>query len=248
MTKSKKGGGDFAKGKIVPPSKKDGKVLDWYSKIPNNLKTNYHNPCFDNHKIKWPFRMVIDGYSGSFKTATCLDIIHRMSDTFALIILCVKNSNEPLYEFLRSKIPPESIQIFENGEVPEPSDYKDEDCQILVLFDDLINEPTSQKRIADWFIYGRKIAKGCSCVYITQSWFSVPKKIRNQANLIMIKKLNSMRDLTAILREFSLGLDRFVLTDIYNYATETLQDFLLIDIDAPQEERFRKGYFDIIKL
>jgi hypothetical protein len=51
-----------------------------------------------------------------------------------------------------------------------------------------------------------------------------------------------------ILRDFSLGLDKEYLLELYKYCTDDIASFLLIDIDVPPEERFRKGFFEIINV
>ena len=227
-----------------PPSQ----VRDWYNIIPASFKPKYWNPSIKNHGMNVPFRSIIIGASGGGKTQLILDIIHRFQDTFGLIVLCVKLASEPLYEFLRSKIPPESIEIYENGEIPPIEKYQDEDTQILMICDDLVNEKSCQKEIAEYYIRGRKIAKGISLIYATQMYYAVPKMIRVQYNYIFLKKLMSMRDLTMILKDFSLDLDKFDLLNIYNYATNDPKGFLMVDVDNSKENRFRSGFLDVIKI
>lgn len=220
-------------------------MTEWYKVIPKSMTPKYHNPCFDKHKMKWPFRACIIGGSGSGKTTLVLELIHRMNDTFGLIILCVKNQDEPLYNFLKSKLKPEALHIYENGEIPPLEKYKDEECQILMIFDDLVNEK-NQKPIIEWYIRGRKLAEGVSMIYLSQSYFLMPKTIRINCNYIMLKKLSSTKDLKAILRDFSLGLEPDELMTLYKYATDNQKDFLMVDMESPAEERFRKCFLDVI--
>ena len=220
-------------------------LTDWYKQLPKSLLPNYHNPCFEHHKMSVPFRCCIIGGSGSGKTTLICEMIKRMQDTFGLIVLCVKNADEPLYNFLRMKIKPEQFQVYENGEVPPLEKYKDEECQVLVIFDDLVAEK-NQKPMIEWFIRGRKIAQGTSMVYISQSYFAIPKTIRIQCNYIMLKKLSSTKDLKSILRDFSLGLEPDELLTLYKYATQEQRDFLMLDLQSPTCERFRKSFLEII--
>lgn len=234
-------------------SKKDkdmGLVKNWYSVIPQSFISTYSNPSFDNCKIKHPFRMAIVAQSGGGKTTVATDLIYRLQNTFGLIILCIKHADEPLYNYLRSKIKPENIEVYENGEIPPVNKYKDFDGQALIIFDDLVNEPRrTQDAIKEYFIRGRKGCKnnqGISMMYLSQSYYGIPKIIRIQCNVIILKKLNSTKDLNMIMRDFSLGLEKEYLIELYKYCTSDMGSFLLVDIDVPPEQRFRKGFFEII--
>jgi hypothetical protein len=237
---------------MVKKEKQTGLVKDWYNIIPNSFKCTYNNPSYNNCKIKHPFRMAIVAQSGGGKTTVMTDLIYRMQNTFGLIVLCIKHADEPLYNFLRSKIKPESIEVYENGEVPPVNKYKDFDGQILIIFDDLVNEGRrTQDAIKEYAIRGRKGAKnnqGISMAYLSQSYYGIPKMIRIQCNYIILKKLNSTKDLNMILRDFSLGLEKDYLIELYKYCTNDISSFLLVDVEVPPEERFRKGFFEIIQV
>ena len=222
-------------------------LQSWYDIVPDSLKTKYHNPCYNNHKISLPFRMLIVGSSGSGKTTLVCELIHRMQDTYGNIIICCANSREPLYEFLRSKIKPEQLQIYEGYENIPDMKSLDEDVQHLIIFDDLVLE-RRQDRIEEYFIRSRKIAKGVSCIYLTQSYFAVPKTIRLQCGYILLKKLSSMRDLGYILNDFNLGIDKKDLFDIYKRCTENQRDFLMVDMVCPPEQRFRLNFLQVIDI
>jgi energy-coupling factor transporter ATP-binding protein EcfA2 len=221
-------------------------MTNWYGIIPDSLKTKYQNPCFDDHLIKVPFRMMIVGNSGSGKTTLVLELIHRMQDTFGNIILCCQNADEPLYRFLASKLKPEELQIYEGYEnIPDMKDL-DKEVQHLIIFDDLVLE-RKQDKIEEYFIRARKIAKGVSCIYLTQSYFKTPKTIRLQCNYILLKKISSTRDLNMMMSDFSLGIDREVLHELYKGCTEHRENFLMVDIDSEMQNRFRLNFKLIIQ-
>jgi ABC-type oligopeptide transport system ATPase subunit len=110
----------------------------WYNILPEGMKPRYHNPNYKHHLINIPFRMLVVGSSGAGKSTLVLEMIHRMNDTFGNIILCCMNSSEPLYKFLRSKIKPEQLQIYEGYDKIVPLDSLDKDLQHLIIFDDLV--------------------------------------------------------------------------------------------------------------
>jgi hypothetical protein len=235
---------------MVKKEKQTSSVKDWYSIIPDSFKCTYNNPSYDKCKIKHPFRMAIVAQSGGGKTTVITDLIYRMQNTFGLIVLCIKHADEPLYNYLRSKIKPESIEVYENGEVPPVNRYKDFDGQVLIIFDDLVNEGRrTQDAIKEYFIRGRKGCKnnqGISMAYLSQSYYGIQKMIRIQCNYIILKKLNSTKDLNMIMKDFSLGLEKDYLIELYKFCTDDIGSFLLVDVDVPPEQRFRKGFFDVL--
>ena len=188
--------------------------------------------------------MIIAGNSGSGKTQTLLNLIYNMPDTFEKIFIITKNKDEPLYNFLEDKLGEDGLSIKEGiSELPD-LDSLDKEQNNLIVLDDLVNEPTKQQRpICDYFIRARK--KNCSIIYISQSFYAVPKLIRDNISYLIIKQVSSMKNLTMICRECSLGIDKKQLKMIYDDATETKQDFLLIDLEGDKDSRFRKGFNEI---
>lgn len=232
---------------MVKSKKKDtihNNITDWYNIVPQHLKTNYDNPAYDNHLIKIPARILIIGASGSGKTTLVLELISRMKNTFSHIILCVRDVNEPLYKYFLSKVDRDQVEVHENGEVPNLEKFKDTKDQILCIFDDLVL--SDQKKIQDYFMKGRKVAGGITMVYLSQSYYKVPKFIRLQANYLMLKKLASSRDLGMILKENSLNVDKKELFDMYEYATSEKSGFLMIDLEGDESQRFRRNFLEVL--
>lgn len=192
-----------------------------------------HNPNYGKtHKIQVPFRIGVIGSSGSGKTNLVLDLIHRFSSpkgTFKSIIVHLRSSDEPLYNYISDKLK-DSIEIIE---VKDASDIKDLDLlddATLVIFDDLIlADKKVQDKIGEYFIRGRK--KGVSCIYISQNFYSIPKVIRGQFGYIFLKKIGSSRDLNMILREFPLDVNIDELKKLYLSASIGLENSFYIDIN-----------------
>ena len=222
-------------------------IQNWYNKIPKKLIPKYHNPNYKEHLLNLPFRLLLVGGSGSQKTTTLMEIIHRCKDTFELIILCVKSSDEPLYNFLKSKVPSDQLHIYEEGKIPSLEEYKSFKGQVLMVFDDLVNEVKAQPKIQEWFLRGRKMCGGVSMAYLTQSYFKTPKFVRINCNYILLKKLSSTRDLNMILGDYNLGVSKEELLELYKYATQD-RGTLFIDIDASPEDRFRRNFREIIRV
>ena len=124
-------------------------------------------------------------------------------------------------------------------------DKFDKEQNNLLVMDDLVGEK-NQKPMEQFFLRARK--KGCSLVYITQSYYAVPRMIRSNLTYLIIKQVSSMKNLTMIMREYDLGIDRTQLIDMYKQATEQKAGFLMIDLEGDEGKKFRKdfdGYFDV---
>lgn len=235
-----------------PKSQNDNEILNFYKVMPKKFRPTYHNPNYENHNIDLPFRILIVGASGSCKTVVACDLMRRMNDTFGNIKIITK-AQEPLYDFLKSKIPASHLQVSEGiTSTPDLDSFQEDDemkeLQHLIIFDDLVLEdPKLQNRlITPYFIRGRKIAKGVNTIYITQSYYQTPSTIRKNLTHIIIKKLANNRDLMRILQEYNLGLDKETLMKMYQYCCRDNEDFLMIDLGAPASKKFRRNYLEIL--
>src|SRR5690606_23368896 len=71
----------------------------------------------------------------------------------------------------------------------------DETKQNLIVFDDIVLEK-DQSVIKDHMIRGRK--KNCSYIYLTQSYFTVPKVIRLQMTHFILFNIDNRKELRTI--------------------------------------------------
>lgn len=235
------------------PTKKDSKdeILNFYKELPKGMTPSYHNPQYEKVKIKHPFYAGVYGGTGSMKTNTLFNILKKMNGTWEKIILCVKSVEEPLYRWLKSKIPPEQLEIYEHGIIPDVDKYKDTDLQMLIIFDDLINDKKSQPAIEQWFLRGRKAGhKGCSMIYLSQSYFRTSKFIRIQQNLIFLKRLTSSRDLNLVISDFGLlGQKKDIVQHYKNVVNESKENFFLIRVDPENpSHKFSKNFLEFIPI
>jgi len=182
--------------------------------------------------------MLIIGGSGSGKTACCLSILRDFGPTFEKIVFVVKNQDEPLYNYLRDEN--SDIVFFEN-EVPElDKTFTKGECN-LIVFDDLVNTKALQPAIIDYYIRARKM--DCSCIYLSQVFFKIPKDIRLQANYIIIKKINSNNDLRLIIKDYNIDVSLTTLTSFYDYCSKDFLRCLLIDLETNEKNyRFRCNF------
>ena len=231
--------------KKEPKSSSQAELKDWYKEMPKKYLLKQHNPNFDKHGLKLPFRMLIVGNSGAGKTQTLLNIIYNMGNTFQNIIVITKNKDEPLYNYMEDKMGEQGLQILEGIDNAPDLDGLDKDEQTLIVMDDLVLEK-NQSALEQYFIRARKL--NCSLIYISQSYYRVPRIIRQSLNYLVIKQLSSLKDLYRIMSEYSLGVEKPQLADMYKSATGSKQDFLLIDMDTDPANRFRKNFNEIFDI
>ena len=166
-----------------------------------------------------------------------------MDSTFNNIFIITKNKDEPLYNFLEAKLGDKGLKISEGVEnAPDlDADISKED-QTLIVMDDLVLEK-NQSALEEYFIRARKL--NCSLIYISQSYYRVPRIIRQNLNYLIIKQVSSLKDLYRIMGEYTLGVEKPALKKLYENSTQQKQDFLLVDLDAPLSDRFRKNFNEI---
>ena len=93
------------------------------------------------------------------------------------------------------------------------------------------------------FIRCRKL--NISLVFITQSYFSVPKNVRLNLTHHLITKINNKRDLQNISINHSADIDYKDFVKIYRECTKEPYSFLTIGTTLPASNplRFRKNLF-----
>ena len=240
---STKGLKESKKGKSDKGTTKGAEMIDWYKQMPKKFLLKSHNPNFEVHGMNVPFRCLIIGGSGSGKTQTFMNILHNFGNTFQNIFIITKNKDEPIYNYLMDKAGKDGLEVLEGIKNIPDLDKLDKDEQTLLVFDDLVNE-RNQHAIDEAFLRARK--RNCSLIYISQSYFAVPPMIRKNLTYLIIKRLNTLPDLFRIMREYSLGVDKNELKKIYEASTtDNKQDFLMIDLDAEPQDRFRKNFNEI---
>ena len=94
------------------------------------------------------------------------------------------------------------------------------------------------------FIKFRKL--NVSLVFITQSYFSVPKDVRLNSTHYLIMKINNKRELQNIAINHSADIDYQDFIKISRECTREPCNFLTTDTKLPASDplRFRKNIFD----
>ena len=170
---------------------------------------NYFNENKTKHDKNWPYipdnpyRILIIGGSGSVKTTLLLNLIENQPD-IDKIYLYAKDPYEAKYQYLINKREGVGINHFNDPKafIEYSNDmcdvYKnineynpDKENKILILFDDMISDMIHNKKlnsiVTQLFIRSRKL--NISLVFITQSYFKVPKDVRLNTSHFFIAKI-----------------------------------------------------------
>ena len=105
------------------------------------------------------------------------------------------------------------------------------ESKILIVFDDMIADMINNKKlnpiVTELFIRGRKL--NISIVFITQSYFKVPKDVKLNSTHFFIMKILNKRELQQIALNHSSDIDFKDFMKIYKECTKEPYSFLVND-------------------
>ena len=223
----------------------------------------YKNENKKEHNLNWPYipdhpyRILIVGGPGTGKTNTLLNLINNQQD-IDKIYLHAKDPYEDKCQYLINKRESAGLKHFNDLKafIEYSNDMHDvyknidnynlnKENKILIVFDDMIADMINNKKlnsiVTELFIRGRKL--NISLIFITQSYFKVPKDVRNNSTHFFIMKIPNKRELMQIVINHSSDIKTKDFIEIYRKCTDKLYSFLVIDTTLPSDNslRFRKN-------
>ena len=220
----------------------------------NKTKHNKNWPCIPDH----PSRILIIGGSGPGKTNFLLNLTENQPD-IDKIYFYAKGPYEPKNQYLIDKREgvginhfndPKTFIEYSNGmfDVYKNIDEfnPDKENKILKAFDDTIANIIHNKKLSsivtELFIRGRKL--NISIVFITQSYFKVPKDGRQNTSHFFIAKIPNERELQQIAIDHSSDISTKHFANIYRKCTAETYSFLVNDTALASDNplRFRKPF------
>ena len=233
---------------------------DYVNGIAFNENKTEHNknwPYIPDH----PYRILTIGGSGSGKTNVLLNLIENQSD-IDKIYLYAKDPYEAKYQYLINEREGVGINHFSNPKAfieysndmryvyKNIDDYNPEkENRMLIVFDDMIAGMIRNKklnsRVTELFIRGRKL--NIYLVFITQSYFKVPKDVRLNTTHFFIAKIPNTRELQDIAINHSSDISTEDFINIYKECITEPYSFLVNDtmLASNIPLRFRKNLFNI---
>ena len=186
---------------------------------------NYVNENKTEHNKNWPhtpdkpYRILLIRGSGSGKTNLVLNLIEDQPDIHK-IYLYAKDPYEAKYQYLikiREKVgighhndPRAYIEYSNNTHdvYKNIGEYNPDPENKTIVFGDMIADMIKNRKsdsiVTELFITGRKL--NISIVFITQSYFKVPKDVSLNISHFFIKKVPNERELRQIATNHSSDL------------------------------------------
>jgi len=231
------------------PKKDPNEIINWYEKLGDEIqKPQKVDKNFKSHHIL-PNSMVLSiGGTGSGKTMALMTFLSLKNDSFYKIILYTgSTSEEPLYEYLKRKIP--EMEIYTDiTKVPSLVEFEDtKNEEKLIIFDDFINlKKQDLLKISEYLTAGRKY--GFTCWLQAQNYVSVPKSITRNINYFIIFKLNDNVSINNIIKNHNVeSIDNDKFKDAYKYATKEKFNFFMIDLKTDDKnKRLRHNFLEFL--
>ena len=200
---------------------------------------------------------MIIGVSGSGKINALLNLINNQPD-IDKIYLYAKDPYKAKYQYLINKHENVGLDHFDDPKafMEYSNDMQDvykniEDYnpikkhKVLTFFDDMIADMINNNKlnpvVTELFIRGRN--RNISIVFITQSYFKMPKDVRLNSTQFFIMKIPNKREVQPIALNHSSDIDFKDFMKIYKKCTTEPYSFLVNDTTLPSDDplRFRKN-------
>ena len=208
---------------------------------------NFDDYGYENktqHNLKWPYipdnpyRILIIGGSGSGKTNALLNLINNQPD-INKVYWYAKDPYEAKYQYLINKVdlnhyddPKAFIKNSNDMQDVYKTDKEyniDKERKILRFFDDIIADMINHKKlnsiVTDLFIRGRKL--NISLVFITKSYFKVPKNVRLNSTHFSIMNIPNKKEIQQIALNQSSDISSKDFSQICKKCTAERYSFLV---------------------
>ena len=202
--------------------------------------TNYDTATKDtdtakHHHLIPNCHFMIVGSTGQGKTNLLLNILLKWMDYSECFVYTI-NPDQDKYTFLTEQ---KGVEIL-NPEEITPVEDLDHETQKVIVFDDIKLDKKNMNSIKEYFSLSRN--KNCNCIYLTQSYYDVPKYIRRNTNCFVLFGNLDNKDIRHICDDHAKGIPRKRLELMYKEATEAPYSFMVLDKTKGGPLMYRKGF------
>jgi hypothetical protein len=215
-----------------------------YSIIPQefNVSGKYHNPNASEGVPLHPFMCGVIGGSRTNKTDTAI-VTMMKCDNFGKIEIYAKNTGETIYNWLTEMaqdLPEDIISVSDDlSQLRAPEEF-DNSIQTLIIIDDFVLEKNQGQVPA---IAQRGMKMNISLFYISQNFYAIDKNIRKNFNYLILKSINSLKEIKLIIKQYAMTEDPDEIVKMYKSAIKKKTDFVLVDLYNQSELlKFRKNF------
>lgn len=239
-------------------------IENLYDLLPPKYKqerSTYEN--FDKIKINLPNRFLVVAPSGAGKTNLTLNLIILLNHFDKIWIFAKSFETEPLWNWFVDQIhdvekkvskrqgkPVKILQMISTdlGDLPEVGSF-DKASRNLVVFDDQITETNKAKlkNMTDMWVRGRH--RNITPMYLSQNYYDIPKIMRQNTGILILKDLGTERDKRGILSDVAKDKSMAQMQAMFNACeTEHMTNFMLIDTTCGmhKELRYRKNFSPLL--
>ena len=211
------------------------------------LPDDEFNPHFKDHKMHINKHMVIAAGTGLGKSNFIVNYIIQLQNTFEHIYIFTKDPTESIYVMMKDKIG-DAMTLESVDKVPSLKEIK-KYHQSLIIFDDFI---TSGKaiinRLEEYSIMARK--HGFTCIYLTQSYFATPVKLRQNVRYLTLLSLTNKRNLDMIISQLSIDVSKETIKKVVANATRFKMNVCIIDLLSKENVNniFRRNFTEFYEI
>ena len=225
----------------LPPAPRKIIGLPNPDKLKHETYENYPKD-FNIARFPVPFRCVILGKVNSGKSLIVKHILMARQEAkpkFKEVYIVHGCENSEEYDDV------EPTEIMK--EIPSYTDFDPDTLKLLIIddYDFTQIDSASLKRLSELFRFGSTHCN-MSIILAHQSWFRIPKIVKDCANVFVIFRPHDWDELKKIGRR--VGLSKDVNVQIFDAHLPNWRDSLTIDLNPKSPAKFRKNLFEPLKL
>jgi hypothetical protein len=218
------------------------KIINIDDYIPKKYRPQYENsnPYVPQH----PCSCAMTGKTRGGKSNLTFNFL--MNDETMMIydkvyVIC-RDTTEDKYKFLVDYFKRKEAEILKKtkktvqilsitddlSKMPDLDKDINQKLQNIIIFDDLmLADKRIQAKITEFYI--RALKRSCSLFYLSQSYFKIPKTIRNNCQYFFFFEIPSRRELNNIYMEYGFDIDKKVFNKMVRDSTRKRYEFFMID-------------------